>query len=195
AAEPTALALARAFLTGASGSVAEIRATVAGTDIATEVRLPMQRRPLEGVPVVQAEAFFQQEGGQVQIRTDKAGVVGKAFSHWDDAGHRIAWKLSVPRAGRYFLALRYSCPQPATRELRIEGAEPAGPLALTLPATGGFGDLAVDWAYAPARLGDGKPLIFNVKAGECTITLTNTDGQGVNLDYLALIPAEVGEAR
>lgn len=195
AAEPPARALARAFLSGAPRSSAEIRATIAGTEIGTEVRLPMQRRPLEGVPLVQAEEFVLQQGGSVQIRTDKAGVVGKAFSHWDDAGHRLAWKLAVPRAGRYFLALRYSCPQPTARELRIEGAEPAGPLALTLPATGGFGDLALDWAYAPARATDGKPLLFNVKAGECTLTLTNIDGQGLNLDYLALIPADVGEAR
>ena len=40
-----------------------------------------------------AEDFVEQSGGSVKVRTDKVGVSGKAFSHWLNKGHRLAWQI------------------------------------------------------------------------------------------------------
>jgi hypothetical protein len=36
----------------------------------------------------------------------------------------------------------------------------------------------------------GKLAVWNLEKGPHTIRMTNVDGKGLNLDYLALVPAE-----
>ena len=48
--------------------------------------------------------------------------------------------------------------------------------------------MADDWEHLTLA-SDGKPAVLDLAAGEHTIRLENVDGNGLNLDYLALVPA------
>lgn len=137
--------------------------------------------------MVQAEAFSGQGGGEVQIRDDKVGSVGKSFSHWDAAGHWLSWQLNVPADGQYRLIVRYCTPLSVTREVQVNDAAPTKQV---FAGTGGFGGQDDDWAHATLRGGDGKHLILTLKAGPQTLRMTNLDGRGMNVDYLALVPVK-----
>jgi hypothetical protein len=171
----------------AGPAIFPLRATCRGAgkpmEVTTEIRAADM--PLKGAIVVQAEAFVAQEGGAVQIRDDKAGASGRSFSHWDSAGHWLRWRVRVPEAGTYRLILRYCTKQDTQREVRVDSE---APLKQTLRNSGGFSSVtSSDWAHHVVTGADGKPHLFRLSAGEHTITLTNTDGNGVNLDYLALV--------
>jgi rhamnogalacturonan endolyase len=131
----------------------------------------------------EAEDFVAQSGGEVRIRSDKAGVQGKAFSHWDEQGHSLSWTLKLPEAGRYQLVVRYSNNNGAQRSIRINEQELGD---FYFFGTGGFGDLESDWDHFYC-VRNGQPLILELPAGEQRITMVNKDGKGNNLDYLALI--------
>lgn len=135
--------------------------------------------------VAEAEAFVAQSGGEVQIRKDKPGVHGQAFSHWDNKGHRLAWDIAVPKDGDYRLIVRYSCREASQRQLWLNGQDHG---ILTFPTTWGFGDSADDWSSLTVKAADGKPLRLRLQAGKCRIELENADGRGTNLDYLLLQP-------
>jgi len=139
-------------------------------------------RVLTGLPLVEAEEIAAQGGGEVRIRTDKRGVSKKATSHWDDDGHWMEWRVRAPEDGRYELVVRYCTPKVAVRKLAIDGRD-MGRYAFS--NTGGYGSDAQDWSHTvPSR--KGAPVCLHLNAGEHIIRLENTDGQGMNLDYLAL---------
>jgi len=56
--------------------------------------------------------------------------------------------------------------------------------------TGGFSGDTSDWAHAVVRDAKGKWLVLHLTAGEHTVKMTNLDGKGMNLDYVALMPAK-----
>jgi hypothetical protein len=130
--------------------------------------------------IVEAETIASQTGGEVHIRTDKPGVRGKAISHWDDKGHAISWNVAVPKAGKYHLVVRYSTPKTTKRALSLNGADKG---VVAFASTGGFGDSAYQWDHT--QFGP-----YTLPAGKATIRLENTDEQGLNLDYLALVPVK-----
>ena len=159
--------------------------------VQTQVAVSVADLPLEGVPMAQAESFAAQGGGKVQLREDKLGSVGKAISHWDDEGHWIEWKLAAPRAGKYRLALRYCAPHEAVRELLIDGRAAESASRVRFPSSGGFGGPTVDhWAHWVCRDGKAGIAAIELAPGLHTIRLTNVDGKGLNLDYLAFVPVE-----
>jgi hypothetical protein len=133
----------------------------------------------------EAEAFTAQTGGEVHIRDDKKGVRGKAISHWDNAGHALTWTITVPADGTYHFIVRYCTPNVVSRKLTIDGQSQG---IFQFPYTGGFGDRPFDWTFFTAST-KGKPLVLSLKAGSHTITLENTDDQGMNLDYLGFVKA------
>ncbi|MBT3375499.1 MAG: hypothetical protein HN742_14410 [Lentisphaerae bacterium] len=144
------------------------------------VKLP--GKLLTGLPMVEAEALSGEGGGKVRIRSDKVGTSKDAISHWDDVGHWLEWKITVPKAGTYGLVVRYSATGDVVRKATVDGHDVG---ARAFPATGGYGTTASDWEHA--RLARGStPLKLKLEAGEHTIRLENTDGKGLNLDYLAL---------
>ena len=162
----------------------------------TSASVRVEDEPLKDVPMVQAEDFAAQTGGQVQIREDKVGAVGKSFSHWDAQGHALTWKITVPASpqapadGEYRLVVRYCATNDVQREVVVDSSPPitAGSgRSARFPSTGGFSSTANDWSHAAVLGADGKPLVLRLCAGEHTIKLTNVDGQGMNLDYLALV--------
>lgn len=166
---------------GEQGVDAEL---VGSVSLSTRLTLRLPDKPLNGVPMVQAEAFSGEGNGAVQKRDDKVGVVGGAISHWDEAGHWLEWQLDVPTAGDYYLMVRYSTPNGALRALSIDGREQA---PQTFATSGGFGSLASEWFHHRVTGKDGRPMVLTLSQGKHTVRMTNTDGQGLNLDYLALV--------
>ncbi|MBT7166951.1 MAG: hypothetical protein HN904_29490, partial [Victivallales bacterium] len=151
-------------------------------DMTVEVPIRLASKPIRDGVRVEAETIAKEGGGKVHIREDKKGVVGKAISHWDDAGHWLEWSIAVPKAGAYSLLVRYASPHPVARAFIVDGrqAEP-----LRFPGSGGFGSHASEWDHAQ---GAQK---LSLSAGQHTFRLENTDGKGLNLDYLLLQPMRV----
>ncbi|MEN6346841.1 MAG: hypothetical protein ABFE16_16175 [Armatimonadia bacterium] len=148
--------------------------------------LKVEDVPLEDALLMQAEDFTAQGDGEVVLREDKAGSVGKAFSHWDAKGHWLTWQVTVPKAGRYLLVLRYCMPTSAQREIQVDTGTP---FVSGFPGSGGFGGPTnKEWIHYVVRTPDQHWLVLDLTAGTHTIKLTNADGRGMNLDYLALSP-------
>ncbi|MGC9318126.1 MAG: carbohydrate binding domain-containing protein [Armatimonadota bacterium] len=158
-----------------AGGLMEAAAEVASLD-----------EPLTGLSRVQAEEIADQGGGAVQIRDDKVAADGLCFSHWDDAGHWVEWALPVAADGRYLLAVRYCSQESVRRSVSLDGEELG---EFSFPSTGGFSSEANDWAHEVLKSDDGRPLVFDLRAGEHLLRMSNADGNGMNLDYVALIPA------
>jgi len=137
---------------------------------------------LSGI-LTEAEDFTGQTGGTVKIRSDKSGVHGKCFSHWDHAGHAVTWKLKVPESGKYQLALRYAGTDDAVRRVIVGGHDYG---AFSLPGTGGFGDGSADWEMFKVGR-DGGQLILPLEKGETELQLVNVSGS-MNLDCIELVP-------
>lgn len=182
-----ALKQAPALLYG--GKQHSLSATLGGElAITASAAFRSEELPLTEVPLVQAEAFAEQTGGQVQMRADKLGAVGQAISHWDSKNHVLTWKLSVPTAGKYWLVLRYCAPSSAARDLSLDGAVVSHTV---FGATGGFGSpTQSDWAHQCFRDDKSQRVNIPLTAGEHVIAITNPDGRGMNLDYLAFVPVK-----
>ncbi len=140
--------------------------------------------PLTDLPRVQAEAFSAQGGGEVMLREDKVGADGTCFSHWDAPGHWLEWTLNAPEAGQYQVVARYCAMEGVWRAVWSDG-EDRGECAF--PGTGGFSSSTSDWAHEVLRTGNGEPLVLDLTAGEHRFRMMNTDGTGMNLDYLLLV--------
>ncbi len=167
----------------------KVRLEGAGGILEAEVMLSTEDVPLEGVPLIQAEAFSRQGGGEVHLRDDKVGASEKCFSHWDTEGHWLEWQAEVPKTGRYWLVVRYCAQKNVRRKVEVDGRIPAEIGSFEFAATGGFSSSMNDWAHAPLRGRDGAPLSLELSAGKHTLRFTNLDGTGMNVDYLALVPA------
>jgi hypothetical protein len=148
-------------------------------DMTVEVPVRLASKPVRDGIRAEAEAIAKEGGGKVHIRDDKQGVVGKCISHWDDKGHWLEWSLAVPKDGLYSLVLRYSSPHFVQRALTVDGTAKG---KVSFPNSGGFGSRADEWDHA-----QGPKL--RLAAGTHTIRLDNIDGNGLNLDYLLLQPA------
>jgi len=153
-------------------------------DMTVTVPVRLASKPIRDGVRVEAETIAKEGGGKVHIRDDKKGVVGKAISHWDDAGHWLEWKIRVPEAGTYSLLVRYASPHPARRAFTVDG-KPADPLRF--PGSGGFGSHPSEWDHAQVAQK------LSLSAGQHTFRLENTDGKGLNLDYLLLQTAGMME--
>ena len=171
------------------GKTYTLGATLAGASpLAGATTIKAEEDVLTGVPIGQAEDLSDQGGGEVHLREDKVGAVGKAFSHWDNEGHWLSWQLDVPAAGEYLLVVRYCSPNSVQREVQMDDL-PAR--KQTYAGTGGFGSSAGDWAHGAVVGDDGQPLLWTLKPGRHTIKMTNVDGRGMNVDYVALAPVRV----
>jgi hypothetical protein len=78
----------------------------------------------------------------------------------------------------------------ASRSLLINGTLPSGAEeGFAFPPTGGWGLAPAEWHEAVLAR-KGKPFRINFAAGENTIRMVNTQGGGLNLDGMALIPLD-----
>jgi hypothetical protein len=139
-----------------------------------------------GMPLrTEAETYVEEEGGTMHLRTDKLGASALSLSHWNTEGHSLEWDVDIPTAGEYVLLVRYACPKDASRTLAIDGRECS---TMHFPLSGGYGSASADnWDLAVLRDDEGRPKSLQLSAGCHRIRLGNTDGMGLNLDYLEWI--------
>ncbi len=153
------------------------------------VRKPKPLPAVAGVKVkVQAEDLAAQGGGEVEITDKKTGADGKAFLHWDNAGHWIEWRFRVPKDGAYCLSLRY-CANGVDpiRTIAIDGALQAAFLSdVPFTDTGGWSNGRDDWRTQtitdPAT---NKPFLFHLRKGAHTLRMVNVQ-ESMNMDYFVV---------
>ena len=140
---------------------------------------------------IQAENFAAQKGGNVSI-DDKPGNDGRSFKLWDARGHELSWTFTTTQPATFALQLRLCHAHTlVSRALAVDGKPvPDASTALPLPATGGWSSKADNWrnVWLATPTPDAKPVLLNLQPGTHTLTLTNTDGLGLNLDWLRLVP-------
>jgi len=140
--------------------------------------------------LIEAEQFTGQSGGQVKLYERFSS--GKMLTYWHaNLGHTLTWTADVPRAGTYYVAVKYCTDsKKAMRDLKIDGKHPAEGFAqFHLPRTGGFSTGTDNWQYV--RLGEwaGAPWTFKLSAGKHEISMSNL-GEGCALDQLFVIPVD-----
>jgi hypothetical protein len=164
---------------------------------AREAEAQAHPAPAGTVLVVAAPAFAAEGGGAVRQATTKRGSVGTSFSGWDAIGHWLEWEVNVPAAGAYHLSLCYCGEQDqAQRLITVNGQEQEPFAPLVLAATGGWSNSSDDWRLATAaNPAVERPLLLMLKAGANRIRLTNSNGRGANLNYLAITSPDVRPTR
>ena len=153
--------------------------------------------PKGTIVVVQAEDFTGQGGGKVGVSDNKKAIIGKAFSSWDAVGHWLEYTFDVPAAGYYNLTLCY-CSELALceRRLTVNGTEQEPFAPVIFPGTGGWANGSDDWRLFTAGNPVAKhPLLIELNKGRNVLRLTNTNGRGVNLDYLSVHSSDVKPTR
>jgi len=153
--------------------------------------------PANVVVVMAASDFKAEGGGKVKIASDKIGAVGKALVGWDAIGHWIEWNFDVPDEGYYHLTLCY-CSQldKIDREITVNGEvqEPFAPMVF--PSTLGWANDTDDWSLFTAQNPvSQRPLLLKLKRGKNVIRLTNINGRGINVNYLAVTGPDVAVTR
>lgn len=146
---------------------------------------PMHEAQVPGMVMVQAEDFSDQGEGIVEV-TDRGSNVGQMITKWhQDPGHWLEWALPVPEDATYLLYARYATGSQNTRRaLTIDGVSPGTEFdEIAFDLTGGYGRAPDEWRTK--KLGPALAL----SAGERTLRMTNL-GDGLALDYIALVPAE-----
>ncbi|MBI4976201.1 MAG: heparinase II/III family protein [Spirochaetes bacterium] len=135
---------------------------------------------------IEAETFVAEEGGTVKI-VDKLGNSGKSFNLWDNDGHSVTWKYSVPEDGTYGIQIRYCTAEEAVRRaVIVDGKTVKDGAAFVFLSTGGWSSSKDDWqdAWFAGNGGLRIPLI----KGDHTITLINKGGGGMNVDWIKIVP-------
>jgi len=139
--------------------------------------------------IKEAEDIAEERGGQIRRRTDKPNMSQACFSHWDKLGHALTWRVNIPEAGKYNLVFRYAtADKVALRDLRVDDASEYW--GVRFPSSGGWSNESDNWRHTMVSYQEGKPVVFELGAGEHTITMVNKDGQGCNLDYFAFVPCK-----
>jgi hypothetical protein len=149
--------------------------------------------PANTVVAVQAEDFTSEGGGKMGVTGEKRAAIGKCINMWDALGQWVEWTVDVPADGYYHLTLCYcSEMDKAERELKTNGEvqEPFAPLVF--PSTGGWSNGSDDWRLHTAQNpANDQPLLVKFRQGKNVVRLTNTNGRGINVDYLAVTSPDV----
>jgi hypothetical protein len=149
--------------------------------------------PANTAIVVQAEAFSAEGDGNVGVVAEKRAAIGKCINQWDAVGQWVEWTLDAPAEGYYHLTLCYcSEMDKIEREIRVNGQvqEPFAPMVF--PSTGGWSNGSDDWRlYTAASPVDDRPLLLQLKQGKNVIRLTNLNGRGINVDWVAVTSPDV----
>ena len=154
--------------------------------------------PAHTVVVVQARNFSAQGGGKVGTSDVKRAVAsGTCINMWDAQGQWLEWTFDVPAEGYYHVTLCYCSELDlAQRQIQVGGEvqEPFAPMVL--PSTGGWANGSDDWRlYTAANPTNDKPLLLKFKQGKNVLRLTNLNGRGINVDYLAVTSPDVKVTR
>jgi hypothetical protein len=149
--------------------------------------------PANTVLVQGASQLSGEGGGTVKYSDTKRGAVGRALLSWDAEGHWIEWTFDAPADGYYNLSVCY-CSEldQIEREISVNGEvqEPFAPM--NFPSTGGWAGGSDDWRIFTAENPVAKhPLLIKLKQGKNVIRLTNTNGRGINVNYVAITSPDV----
>jgi hypothetical protein len=154
--------------------------------------------PANTVLVVQGRNFSGQDGGKVGTPVNKRGVAsGACINQWNAQGHWLEWTFDVPAEGYYNLTLCYCSELDlAERQIKVAGEvqEPFAPMVF--PATGGWANGSDDWRLSTAvNPTNDKPLLLKFKQGKNVLRMTNLNGRGINVDYVAVTSPDVKVTR
>jgi len=133
-----------------------------------------------------AAKFSKNEGGNAMVVQGRPLAPDGCMVAWDNAGHKITWKLQAPKAGTYRILVQNASNVDCKRRLTVN-EKGMGDFAFA--ATGGKGETADEWNLTTFKK-EGKPVLLDLNAGENTIMLENIDNNMLNLAYLYLEPAE-----
>jgi len=178
-------------------ALARDREECAARTRAAEAAAAAKPVPAGTIVAINAEAMSGEGGGKVRIADNKRAAIGKAFAAWDGNGHWLEWTITAPAEGWYNLSICY-CSQDdlAERTIVINGVEQEPFAPMVLATTGGWSNGSDDWVLHTARNPvSGKPLLLQLKAGANVIRLTNRNGRGANLNYLAITSPDVMPTR
>ncbi|MGD1000252.1 MAG: heparinase II/III family protein [Candidatus Brocadiia bacterium] len=154
--------------------------------------------PANTVIVVQGRNFSAEGGGHVQTSDLKRAVAsGTCILQWDAQGQWLEWTFDVPAEGYYNLTLCYCSELDlAQRQIKVAGEvqEPFAPMVF--PSTGGWANGSDDWRlFTASNPTNDKPLLLKFKQGKNVVRLTNLNGRGINVDYVALTSPDVKVTR
>lgn len=164
---------------------------------AREAEAKAKPAPANTMIVVQAEDFSAEGDGNVGVSASKRAAIGKSILQWDAVGMWVEWTFDVPAEGYYNLTLCYcSEMDKIEREIKVndEVQEPFAPMVF--PSTGGWANGSDDWRlYTATNPVNDKPLLVEFKQGKNVVRLTNMNGRGINVDYLAVTSPDVQPTR
>lgn len=157
-------------------------------ELTNSVKVKVLEKAPDGI-IIEAEDFFEEEGGKVILAdydTDSHSKMtdASAFYGWDYNGHTLKWKINLPAAGKYHLMYSYSTlgDGGADRTLQINDSVA---YSMHFNMTNSWRDRK----FGLLQNDDGSDILFDFKEGENIITMVNI-GNGLNLDYIKIIPAE-----
>jgi len=138
-----------------------------------------------GNNVIKLEAgkFTESVGGKAYVISGRPFAKDGCMVGWDNAGHKITWKATVPQAGIYRLHIQYAAKAEAKRRLSVNGAIYG---EAKFPSTGGNGESGDEWNLLTLK----APLVLNLNAGSNDITMENIDNNMINLAYFYIEPAQ-----
>lgn len=138
---------------------------------------------------IKASAFSAQGGGRVQVLSKPTrGYI----TRMSDKGHRVAWVVDAPEAGRYRVELHYSADGYCQLDMRINGKVVPGLEAFILPYTGDDVNFTVGTLPVTVSLKKGENMLsLAVLGGERRIVPT-VDGQ-FGLSVIRLVPMAEGD--
>jgi hypothetical protein len=169
---------------------------VARTKI-SEAEAKAKPAPANTVNVVAAGDFSAEGGGNVKLSTTKWGAVGKTVYGWDTLGHWLEWTVNAPTEGYYYLTLCYCSPMDKIeREITVNGdvQEPFAPMVF--PSTHGWANDSDNWSlFTALNPVTQQPLLLKLKQGKNVIRLTNMNGRGISVNYLAVTSPDVKATR
>jgi hypothetical protein len=149
--------------------------------------------PAGTIVAIQAEACSAMGDGNVGIVANRRSAVGACINQWDAAGQWVEWTFDAPAEGYYHLTLCYCSELDLIeREIKVNGEvqEPFAPMVF--PSTGGWANGSDDWRLLTASSPvSGDPLLIKFKQGKNVIRLTNLNGRGINVDWLAVTSPDV----
>lgn len=135
-----------------------------------------------------AKDFKDQTNGKVNILSGRAATKNDIVQGWNSMGHSLTWEVDVPADGYYALKVRYATEMSAPeREVFVNGEMQEKSSNLVMPITGGWARTNDDWkiVYLTDTV-DEKPLPLKLNKGKNLIKLVNSNGEGVNFDYLVV---------
>lgn len=139
---------------------------------------------------VEAEKFSAQTGGAVETVPKFDATGGVAVRLWNNDGHQLSWKFHLSRPAVCGLVLRYcnGGGADALRSLSIDGHQVFGSDgAFSFPPTGGWSENRGDWREVWLAK-KGHVLAASLSSGDHVISLCNTGGGPMTLDWISLVP-------